>query len=882
MRYGFCFFFLVFICCTAVLAAIGAAISTVYTTRELRAQHRDALRQHVRPDERSDRRAHYAPWCGSDPDTTDQNLCPLSDNDCFTTRCVETAEGPRCLVFPVTFACFPQPTMSPTLAPTESPTESPTEAPTEQPTAAPSEAPTASPTHTPSSPFIFRIFVAQPGPVTFRLPLYPAINGSAYNFFVDWGDGSPQQHYNNSSPLPVEHNYSAAFAPNTTTMFFNITIDGQLWGWSFFFEGLSASQVIYIYQWGTNFVPGGNTVFGAFSGCYNLIALPPPSGGARKKRAHNPSSPIGYSAPRLFFASRSQPLISLRSFFMGCAQLYDIESIGDWDVSQVQLFHYMFADDVSLNASSTAWSEWNTSSATSFSGMFFQSNFNGAGIELWDVSRVQSFANAFYSMPSTFDPDLGAWNVSSALEMQFMFAFSSNYSGRGVETWRTPLVLNLAQTFSFTAVGREGSTAPNAFIDWQVGSCTNFNGVFFGCAHFAGLGVDYWNVSSARHMQYMFSGTNISSGLDMSDWDTSKVQFMQYMFEGATNLQHIWLHAWNTSQVQDMRSMFQFTPQFTDNFAGWDTRNVLQMRYMFAGASSFDSDLSAWSVSKCSDFEFMFYDAHMFQGAGLHLWNVSNSVDFSHMFEGAYSFDSDLSAWNVSKCRNFMQMFAETWMFQGVGVESWNVSRGEHFGGMFHNAVSFNADLSAWVFGPGASPYFNDHMANFLRNATKYNFPLRWSRWNLPAGALDLAYSGMDVCSVTTTLQWIADRALNAAPGDQPQHSFTIDLSGLVYHNSTQTQAALAVLAGLPLPIFIQNGAEATPSSFSAMCVDSNNEFCNETHVASLGCYSDVSCCQQTCFDDRFGCCCQEFVAPIQHGTWDAACAAQCSMRRKR
>jgi surface protein len=137
---------------------------------------------------------------------------------------------------------------------------------------------------------------------------------------------------------------------------------------------------------------------------------------------------------------------------------------------------------------------------------------------------------------SIFNQNIGAWDVSSVVNMQSMFnqasAFDQNIGG-----WNVSNVTNMADMFRQSPFNNNGSASIN---NWNVASVTNMSGMFG---------------------SNLFFNQNIGS--------------------------------WNVASVTDMSGMFITATDFNQNISSWNLLNVTNMDLMFAFASSFNQNLSS-------------------------------------------------------------------------------------------------------------------------------------------------------------------------------------------------------------------------------------------------------------------------------------------------
>jgi surface protein len=179
----------------------------------------------------------------------------------------------------------------------------------------------------------------------------------------------------------------------------------------------------------------------------------------------------------------------------------------------------------------------------------------GFPIGTWDVSRLTNFSRVFDPdrsavlepfrfLPentSTFNEDLGDWDVSNAVTMRGMFACAVNFRGYGLENWDVGRV----QDFSYMMARAQAFEAD----------------------------VSAWNTSSATTMEAMMYETQVFNG-NVTAWDVSNVESMAYMFSTALQFQGGDLRQWNVSKVRDMSELFGLNWAFTGNISTWDTSRV--------------------------------------------------------------------------------------------------------------------------------------------------------------------------------------------------------------------------------------------------------------------------------------------------------------------
>jgi surface protein len=129
---------------------------------------------------------------------------------------------------------------------------------------------------------------------------------------------------------------------------------------------------------------------------------------------------------------------------------------------------------------------------------------------------------------------------------------------------------------------------------WDVSNVINMRHMFFANDTF-NQAIGYWNTSSVRNMSNMFGGTS-SFNQPLNSWDVSSVEDMSYMFSYSLSFNQP-IGSWITSSVKNMSLMFMRSEKFNQPLSSWDTSSVTNMDRMFYDARVFNQDISNWDVS---------------------------------------------------------------------------------------------------------------------------------------------------------------------------------------------------------------------------------------------------------------------------------------------
>ncbi|XOV91904.1 MAG: choice-of-anchor tandem repeat GloVer-containing protein [Bacteroidota bacterium] len=132
---------------------------------------------------------------------------------------------------------------------------------------------------------------------------------------------------------------------------------------------------------------------------------------------------------------------------------------------------------------------------------------------------------------------------------------------------------------------------------WDVSGVTDMIEMFSGASNF-NQNINDWNVSNVDDMQWMFFlATNFDQPLN--DWDVSNVANMIGMFYEANSFNQP-LDEWDVGNVADMRTMFYNAFSFDQSLGSWDMSSAALLTGMLdnSGLSveNYDNTLIGWSV----------------------------------------------------------------------------------------------------------------------------------------------------------------------------------------------------------------------------------------------------------------------------------------------
>ena len=103
----------------------------------------------------------------------------------------------------------------------------------------------------------------------------------------------------------------------------------------------------------------------------------------------------------------------------------------DWDVSQVTIMSLVFEEyGTTFNGDIGS---WDVSNVTNMYNMFLSANAFNQDIGSWDVSNVISMWGMFIGAVA-FNQDISSWDVSNVTNMEYMFLNATSYN-QDISSW---------------------------------------------------------------------------------------------------------------------------------------------------------------------------------------------------------------------------------------------------------------------------------------------------------------------------------------------------------------------------------------------------------------------------------------------------------------
>ncbi len=392
-----------------------------------------------------------------------------------------------------------------------------------------------------------------------------------------------------------------------------------------------------------------------------------------------------------------------------------------------------------------------TSGITDMNSMFKDSTSFDGDIGSWDVSSVTDMGYMFagsYSDHSVFNQDISSWDVSSVTDMEYMFSYAELFN-QSLSAWDVSSVLDMRYMFSFASVFNQDIGS------WDVGNATDMQYMFRDASVF-NQDISSWDVGNVTRMRSMFLNASVFNQ-DLSTWCVYLIGSAPASFGNlgtnptwgtCTNPDFSLVYSNSTvrctnADVGDGGTLNGVTyikrtkDEITEaNAATTCTSGITEMKSLFKDATTFNGDISTWDTESVTRLDSMFYGAAAFN-QDITKWNVEEVYYFSHMFSGASSFNQAIGNWDIFPSE-ISSMFSEASAFNqdlnwGVGnvtdmsnvfygasafngdITSWNVSNGTKMDSMFYGATAFNQDISSWNVSSATD------MTDMFKNASVFN-----------------------------------------------------------------------------------------------------------------------------------------------------------------
>ena len=492
-----------------------------------------------------------------------------------------------------------------------------------------------------------------------------------------------------------------------------------------------------------------------------------------------------------------------------------------------------------------------TTFMTDMSSLFSGASTFNQDIGSWDVSNVTNM-NSMFNGATIFNQIISSWSVYSLstrpptdFSTGSAIALPNNIAN--MPSWN-PITLDVNNNVTIKCIITNITSFPafiyinprNTGYEWfavvNQSSKTNITNyakqVTSGITYFTPPGqssaVPFNNIVTTfmTDMSSLFSSAS-TFNQDISSWDTSKVTAMNGLFNGASAFNQN-ISSWDTSKVTAMNSMFQIASVFNQDIGNWDTSNVTTMSGMFNFASKFNNNGSAtisnWNTSKVTTMYFMFRISSEFN-QNIGSWDTSNVTNMEGMFQGTSVFNQNIgynstvstTAWNTSKVTTMSNMFNGASAFnQNIG--SWNTSNVTTMTYMFQDASAFNQNIGNW----NTSKVTNVRSMFYGASVFNNNGSATIGSWNTSKVTSMIGiFNGATIFNQNIS-SWNVTNVSLKPPTDFSTGSALIIVNTPYWYlsldaNNVTIKSTLQSLPSSPIPLFIQANLRGTLEWFAVV-----------------------------------------------------------------
>ena len=220
---------------------------------------------------------------------------------------------------------------------------------------------------------------------------------------------------------------------------------------------------------------------------------------------------------------------------------------------------------------------------------------------IFDTSDTETFKEAFYNIPNLEKINVSDWNTSKATNFYGLFGFATDIKKLDLSKWNTSKVTNMEKAFinCLELVDLDVSR-------WDTGSVTNMSNIFAQNPKLTTLNISKWNTSKVVDMSAMFNNDSKINNLNLSNWNVSQVNTMERMFSSCSTLNNIGdISNWDTRNVTTIDSMFSQSKFVNLNLSNWNISKLNIASYTFSSMSNLKTlDISNWDTSNVTNMQF--------------------------------------------------------------------------------------------------------------------------------------------------------------------------------------------------------------------------------------------------------------------------------------
>jgi len=324
-----------------------------------------------------------------------------------------------------------------------------------------------------------------------------------------------------------------------------------------------------------------------------------------------------------FTNSDTSTCTNMASVFSGCLNLKDLD-LSSWDTSNVTNILNIFGNTRFDNLNISNWdlssipygNPNNPNDGVYTSGMFMDSitqNLIAENVTPGPVAARNIFGSFYSGRPPGQFPgglDLSTWNMSTAVDIAYMFFNIRNTPSLNISGWDTSNVQLMNSTFFGLLDVLQSPEGIVGIEDLDVSSVTDAT-FMMGSYSMADGGVDpgigtidydlsSWRFPSLVTANQMFKNNRFIRTLNVTGWGMANVTNMDSIFETLDYCTSMTgLETWNTGLVQNFTQAFiNHKVNSGINISGWNMSSATNVTQMLYDCDQFDENLAAWDINQ--------------------------------------------------------------------------------------------------------------------------------------------------------------------------------------------------------------------------------------------------------------------------------------------
>ncbi len=269
---------------------------------------------------------------------------------------------------------------------------------------------------------------------------------------------------------------------------------------------------------------------------------------------------------------------NMQKLFYNCKSLKKAD-LGDWNTSNVYDLSFAFMNCVNLHT--VVLTNWNTENVATMESMFAQCNsIKEIDISSFVGSKVENLDSMFINCINLKSIDMTNFSTPRLYTMKSMFE-----NDKVLKSIEGLNIINVSNVDSLLNVFHSCDSISELNIgEWQISNVHDLEATFSGCSSLTYLNLENWDFSNVNNMKQTFMDCSKLTEFAENEviWNLSNVINMDETFKGAKSLKSldkVGISEWNTSNVESMNETFRNCKDLKADCSRWNVGKVLEHNY---------------------------------------------------------------------------------------------------------------------------------------------------------------------------------------------------------------------------------------------------------------------------------------------------------------